>query len=72
MVLKRKLWFIFLTFFLTVATFGSSQAAEVKTEEVVIVDKFIRTADNFIIMYDASGSMSPSLRRYRYEHDRCC
>jgi OmpA-OmpF porin, OOP family len=64
MVLKRKLWFIFLTFFLTVATFGSSQAAEVKTEEVVtgvdvvIVDQYIRTADNFIIMYDASGSMS--------------
>lgn len=48
---------------LTGAVFGSSQAAEVKTEEVVtgvdvvIVDKFIRTADNFIILYDASGSM---------------
>jgi OOP family OmpA-OmpF porin len=48
---------------LTAAVFGSSQAADVKTEEVVtgvdvvIVDKFIRTADNFIVLYDASGSM---------------
>ncbi len=64
MISKKSLWVIFLAFFIAVATFGSSQAAEVKTEEVVtgvdvvIVDKFIRTADNFIIMYDASGSMS--------------
>jgi len=64
MIKKGELWFVFLAFFIAIATFGSSQAAEVKTEEVitgadvVIVDKFIRTADNFIIMYDASGSMA--------------
>ena len=49
---------------LTALTFGSGWAAEVKTEEVVtgvdvvVVDKYIRTADNFIVLYDASGSMA--------------
>ena len=63
MVSRNNRWFVFLSFLMVVATFGNSYAAEVKTEEVVtgvdvvIVDKFIRTADNFIIMYDASGSM---------------
>jgi len=64
MLSKNTLCFTLLMVFFAVATLGSTQAAEVKTEEVVtgvdvvIVDKFIRTADNFIIMYDASGSMA--------------
>ncbi len=38
-------------------------AAEVKTEQVQtvaaagVMEKYIRTADNFVILYDASGSM---------------
>ena len=60
---KKYVSSILLTFLLTVATCGINQAAEVKTKEVVtgvdvvVVDKYIRTADNFIILYDASGSM---------------
>ena len=33
-------------------------AARADGADVVIVEKYIRTADNFIILYDASGSMS--------------
>jgi OOP family OmpA-OmpF porin len=64
MMLNKPIAIVSFMVLLTGAVFGSSQAAEVKTEEVVtgvdvvIVDKFIRTADNFIILYDASGSMS--------------
>jgi OOP family OmpA-OmpF porin len=64
MMLNKPIAIVSFMVLLTGAVFGSSQAADVKTEEVVtgvdvvIVDKFIRTADNFIILYDASGSMS--------------
>jgi OOP family OmpA-OmpF porin len=64
MMLNKPIAIVSFMVLLTGAVFGSSQAAEVKTEEVVtgvdvvIVDKFIRTADNFIILYDASGSMN--------------
>ncbi|MGD9330630.1 MAG: OmpA family protein [Desulfobacterales bacterium] len=63
MVSKSGRWAGGLVVLLTVVILGAAQAAEVKTEEEVktdgvIVDNYIRTADNFIIMYDASGSMS--------------
>lgn len=64
MMLKKIIASLSLMMLLSGAILGSSLAAEVKTEEVVtgvdvvIVDKYIRTADNFIIMYDASGSMA--------------
>jgi OmpA-OmpF porin, OOP family len=63
-MLNKTIAYVSLMMLLTVTILGSTQAAEVKTEEVVtgvdvvIVDKFIRTADNFIILYDASGSMA--------------
>ena len=61
---NRWRWPIFFIVMITAVTLGTGQAAEVKTEEVVtgvdvvVVDKYIRTADNFIILYDASGSMA--------------
>jgi OOP family OmpA-OmpF porin len=64
MISRNKVWFVFLALMLFFVMAGGTQAAEVKTEEVVtgadvvIVEKYIRTADNFIILYDASGSMS--------------
>jgi OOP family OmpA-OmpF porin len=63
MTFQNRWIFTFIATLLFVMTLGNAQAVEVKTEEVVtgvdmvIVDKYIRTADNFIIMYDASGSM---------------
>jgi OOP family OmpA-OmpF porin len=63
MALGNKKPFIVLLLILLTMAAGSAGAVEVKTEEVVtgvdmvIVDKYVRTADNFIIMYDASGSM---------------
>ncbi len=63
MALRNKTLYGLLAIILLALAIGTAQAVEVKTEEVVtgvdmvIVDKYIRTADNFIIMYDASGSM---------------
>ena len=63
MALRSKGSFIVLLLTLLAMAAGTAAAIDVKTEEIVtgvdmvIVDKYVRTADNFIIMYDASGSM---------------
>jgi hypothetical protein len=64
MLTRSTFWSILGVSLIVAATLGRSLAAEVKTEEavtgvkVVVVDKYIRAADNFIILYDASGSMA--------------